>query len=95
MHSSNVPIIIQVTEEDIQLGKPGNSTLCPIARAIKRTTHCSTASWGYITGTARFPNDEFRIYQAKEYLEVSRFVIDFDSHEPVEPFSLTLSWYKE
>lgn len=80
---------IAVTQEDIDNGLHENSSSCPVALAISTTLNkkvCVQANSGHIhekespIGTQLFLLPE----------RVEKFIVSFDAHLYVEPFSFTL-----
>lgn len=76
---------IKITQEDINKGRPGSPTACPIAQGLKRmgfrrpqvcnSVHCS--GWG--TLWVDLP------------LKALKFVGDFDNVKRVKPFEFELN----
>lgn len=84
MKSNNAPdeLAITVLEEDILQGKPKECSHCPIARAIERQTgqEAHVGLTNFVLGSL----DRVRYDMPRE---ASTFIVRFDAHEPVEPFS--------
>lgn len=79
---------IQVTQDDIDLGEPGNCDRCPGALALN---HQLGGQWSVFDDLLwRFtddgPCDEFEIPR-----ELRDFADDFDNLRPVSPFSFDLN----
>lgn len=78
---------IDVTADDIRLGKRCVATLCPVARAIRRAMKCRWRRW--VVRIDKIEDNE----GANEYLtplKVVAFIRRFDNKKPVEPFSFEL-----
>lgn len=73
-------IEIEVTQQDIDRGKPGDFTACAIARAIRRQTHrravCVGPEYAYAGGVDYVPVASRRW---------QRFIYVFDNGRPVKP----------
>ena len=77
-------IVAEVTQEDIDKAEHGNCRKCPIALAINRAMGGLVnvaVSWEriWITGRSEYPRGR-----------VLQFIIGFDSHRPVHPFTFEL-----
>lgn len=77
---------IDVTSQDIALGKPGDGEICPIARAIDR----ATGDLAIVLNTVV----HYYSVKGRRVLKLPhsarRFVSRFDNSEPVKPFSFEL-----
>ncbi len=91
-------LILEITQEDIDKGKAGNCSLCPIALALMRKFNLdpSEDSLDYarvgLTMASIFPvmDRERKPQYFNMPDEASEFIKDFDSKLPVKPFSFTL-----
>lgn len=92
---------IEVTAEDIRLGKRGECGSCPVARATKRAL---TAASGLATlsvaafpstievSDVRDPDEDFMgLGWFDPPLKASKFIWNFDAGKPVKPFSFYLN----
>lgn len=79
---------IRVLKEDIRHGKLRDSCLCPVALAVERELKRASISvdYGYIT--ADYGNKTVVIYKTPEI--VHRFMVSYDHHRFVAPFSFEL-----
>lgn len=80
-------MVIEVTEEDILLGKREDCYKCPVARAVERATGepCSVRG-GYITfdeGQLRYP------------ISVGAFTLRFDRGWMVTPFTFEIDYERD
>ncbi|QGJ92042.1 hypothetical protein SEA_KEELAN_78 [Gordonia phage Keelan] len=75
---------VEVTQEDIDLGKPGDPKSCPISRAIQRKRGVVRATTmpgeAYVTRP-----DRWTYYKMPR--KAMQFVLDFDQLKSVEPFT--------
>ena len=78
---------IDVTQDDIASGEPGDAIRCPIARAIRRVTGCLSS-----VGTSHVDLFEAngRAHDFELPAEAYNFVTEFDHELPVAPFSFDL-----
>ena len=74
---------IQVSQNDIFLGRPGSESECPIALAIKRVRPDAHVG---VTGD----KIEFDYISYFTCDEIMHFVNDYDVHIPVEPFEFEM-----
>jgi hypothetical protein len=82
---------ITVTQEDINDGKAGNCTLCPIALAAKRAfPDIFPVVGGYYLVLDSAPGTEDGELVDLPY-EARQFVQSFDFGRPVEPFSFKVT----
>lgn len=92
---------VVVTEDDIEKGKPGISTLCPIALAIKRQIATETGKFPKVFGR----HSEIRTTSAGGWdvitesavnpEEVAAFIDNFDNNKnmnEVKPFEFDLEF---
>ncbi len=85
---------VEVTEEDILLGKQHNCHDCPVARALNRTFGpgaVSTVKTDYIT--VEFPGQGYnRDFDVPTRWEIVDFMRDFDLSGPdeVSPFDFSV-----
>jgi hypothetical protein len=83
-------MLVEVTADDIAIGKRGMPWCCPIARAIKRARGASRVIIGIFKGLA-YEGDTAHRVVLFDIPEVARsFISDFDSGRPVEPFSFEI-----
>lgn len=84
-----MPVLIEVTAEDIAEGVPKDDCECPVARAIKRATglRTSVAELG-ISVNCYYPDS----VEVRTPDEVREFVTRFDAGSGVEPFSFLLDY---
>lgn len=83
--------VIEVTQEDINNGKRGNCRKCPVALA------CMRSMPGFVVDVS---TREIFIQHTSEHIvksvpmsyTVRDFVVNFDSHGYVEPFSFVLEF---
>lgn len=76
---------VTVTAEDIAKGKPGSTSACAIARAIRRLPGWRRAEVDPIAAYSCAKGD-----RVMELPRVARdFIRHFDRNVPVEPFSFT------
>ncbi len=77
---------IEVTEDDIRNGKSYDCMTCPIAlalsRAFKESLHVRA------TPFSLFVDNPPRIFNPPQ--SVVAFMVDFDMHHPVQPFTFEL-----
>lgn len=74
---------VKVTQEDIDRGRPGVSSSCPIALALERETH---SVWLVSNYTAeQFKGGRFRLPQS-----AVDFVRQFDKHHDAVPFEFEM-----
>lgn len=85
-------VTINVTQEDIDHGEKGNCSRCPVALAASRVLYHPTI-WPCGIWFGR-PCSMNRC-SVPTPPEVTKFVSDFDSDRPVEPFSFTLTCIPE
>lgn len=81
-------MIITVTQEDIDHGKRGSPTNCPVGHALHRKYRRSYANIYRITVFDRIDR-EHRFRCSKELTKVME---EFDDGEGMEPFSFDLNW---
>jgi hypothetical protein len=84
-------ITIEVTQEDIDKGEPGEACRCPIARAVSRLTPPGTLV--VVDGKGiEFQDLETEVGFAGALLPYAAeiFAVRFDRCEPVSPFSFAL-----
>jgi hypothetical protein len=75
---------IRVTKLDIARGVPGNTTSCPIARAIRRTTRRIPIVSGFFFSIPGIFRDRAMPQAARD------FIHDFDTGRSVQPLTLNL-----
>lgn len=75
---------IDVTQDDINNGRPRTSQHCPIARAIKRQLNCSNIAVG--PTEIEIGSDSYKTPD-----EAYFFIRLFDRHFNVKPFSFELN----
>lgn len=76
---------IEVTEQDIKDGKPGQCVYCPIAIALKRETGWIWSVMYYSADTLLGP-----FHRAIMPPAAQSWIEDFDNNESVYPFSFDL-----
>lgn len=84
-------IELSITQEDINLGKPGECSKCPVALALKRAVPIATFL-EVDTRTIYFhepPNLRWFAYTPGT---VDAFIQTFDNRKPVAPFQVTLEF---
>lgn len=77
-------MVINVTQEDIEMGSPSLCYNCPIAWAAKRAIAGSFAAVDGIKMVIESEEKRTRYWLPEE---ARKFVDDFDSGRPVKPFS--------
>jgi hypothetical protein len=82
---------ITVTQEDINDGKGGNCTLCPIALAAKRTFPdiCPVVGAYFLVLDSAPGEEDGELIPLPG--DAQQFVEDFDFGRPVEPFSFKVT----
>lgn len=82
---------VDVTQDDIDMGKARRCYDCPIALAINRTI---PGAYAFVTTPAKLLTltvDGSRVaVKVERWQSVNKFIRDFDNGLPVSPFSLTL-----
>lgn len=81
-------IVVNVTAEDIAEGVPGTCDLCPIALAVKRATGAVDVSV-YETDVEIDDGESYRIFDVPGL--ASRFIVDFDKGNEVNPITFTFN----
>jgi hypothetical protein len=96
-HSGHImKIKLEVTQNDIDKGIPGNGYCCPIAISLSR--HLNQNDLGvdpFVTDQSiSYMNADTDCLSFTDYLPklVQRFVKDFDSKREVEPFTTELEF---
>ena len=79
---------IEVTQDDINNGKPHTCSSCPVALAISRTTNYKAEVGLYII--TLFNSKGFSYRSIKIPADIRQFIKAFDSYMPVSPFSFEL-----
>lgn len=82
-------LVIEVTADDIRLGKPHDACLCPIARAIARLLGADDVAVGLNDMCATFLPGDLALTERDLPVEAARFIADFDDGRPVAPFTFT------
>jgi hypothetical protein len=83
-------LVVEVTEEDIILGKRKRSCECPISKALKRSTGFD---WGVGINTALYFGPEFSKNSFIELPKEARdFISKFDQEKPVKPFKFEIEY---
>lgn len=80
-------LTVNVTEECIRTGIPGDCQNCPIANAIMESGFEAVVGDDTIGVQVRHGQSE--VYVATPF-PAARFIADFDAGSPVEPFSFEL-----
>ena len=78
-------IDVNVTQEDIDLGKPLDSDLCPIANALSRKINKP-----FGIGTCEIFVDSDKLSQLPLPINAINFIDKFDTGLKPEPFTFTL-----
>jgi hypothetical protein len=78
---------IEVTAEDIRAGSAGDPWLCPVARALRRTTG---RGWLVDDDTLDRLRDNAHLGSVPCPPEVADFVLAFDRGDAVAPFAFDL-----
>jgi hypothetical protein len=78
---------IDVTQDEIDEGQPGNPFTCPIALAINRRFPCAYAE---VCSTSIDFDLDGVCHRFNVSREVRHFISDFDEREPVRPFTFVL-----
>jgi hypothetical protein len=84
-------VVVEVTAEDIAKGEKGSCERCPIALALARAADMDRVHahldclWGWPAG-----DPDANSIVASTPIEASNFIDDFDSGEPVNPFTFTV-----
>ena len=83
-------ITVRVEQRHIDEGVPNEPGMCPVALAIKGQPGCRRVLVGHCGGHVYFEN--FRP-PASFHLpkKVSKFILDFDEGEDVEPFEFKMN----
>lgn len=86
---------VTVTEDDIALGIPGNSRLCPVASALKRQFSLNRfADVGVGLGLCSFVCETSTGFLAQKTYVLSEsaqiFISDFDRRRPVQPITFMM-----
>lgn len=87
-------MLIEVTAEDIRLGKRDHCYLCPIARAIARELKVPL-SRQYVEVTEKnvfLTTSEVILKKAKLSKRAEKFVKDFDNKKTPHPFKFKLEF---
>lgn len=86
-------MLVRVKQKHIKLGQAENAYHCPIALALREKTGLN---WGisYQTGASCFDTDR-RFQQVSLSRSVRRFMISFDNHQLVKPFTFIFNWSKD
>lgn len=79
-------IKIEVTQEDIEKGKPRKSSHCPIARAIKQQCRNGTSVQVSEDGISIEHNSRYGYASDHPPTRAVRFIERFDRGRPVKPF---------
>lgn len=83
-------LTVEVTEDDIKKGVPGEADACAIVRAVRRATGRRVVN---IDGeSVEIMKDDFYMALPKK---AKQFVLDFDDGKDVEPFSFVLKGYEK
>lgn len=83
---------IDVTAEDIANGVPRSCDSCPVALAISRVAGKGVINVG--TTSFRFYTDHYPLTIGGSFPEkVSKFILRFDGHKKVQPFSFELEMH--
>lgn len=82
-------VTISVTQEDIEKGLRYQSFKCPIARAMQREFGCSVSAGSF--GLIAFPGGDKDDWGSPLPASAFDFMLDFDMHIPVAPFSFSIS----
>ena len=94
---------IEVTERDIRLGTPEDSTYCPIARSVKRKLELRGTKAKRLmvaNGAVEFEKAENDDWWNKDTplatlpAAAVKFMSDFDNKRPVKPFSFFAIFHK-
>jgi hypothetical protein len=83
-------LTVEVTAEDIRLGKPSSNCKCAVALALNRIPGVSSAhvEFGGATVTYTLAGVTYDLaFNLPE--QASDFITAFDQEEPVEPFTFT------
>lgn len=81
-------ITLDITEEDIALGRRADATCCPIARALKRQLNVSDVEVGCRTAFVRTNESESGRYSLP--VRARTFIERFDTWGRGEPQTITL-----
>ncbi len=76
---------IEVTEEDIDLGEPGDSRQCAVARAACRAYKLPLGQVGVGWSTLNFDSGVFLVMPTN----LAQKINDLDDRKPVAPFKFT------
>lgn len=79
-------MVVNVTQEDIDNGKPRHICGCPVALAVKRMA----LDPGSVYVSGRYTNIDG--HQHVNSRKTSKFVNDFDSGNPVKPFEFEIEF---
>ena len=81
---------IEVTQEDIEKGRPASFFWCPVARAVRRATgYPAKATYGRVSVQLSPGPMKPKLFCSTP-LMVDLFIGQFDLEEPVEPFAFDL-----
>jgi hypothetical protein len=85
-------VIFDVTQDDIDQGRPRDCYNCPVARSVVRTLGLGPAADEWTVGSwviAGWLRDR-QVVSVPAPIRVCRFIDEFDRGQPVEPFSFEL-----
>lgn len=88
-------LIIQVTQEDIDKGIPGDECNCPIALALKRDPQIDPDTVCVDEGTVEYFSQGGDKFRGFAYYDMRRFITRFDKRESVEPEDFIIDVSKE
>lgn len=90
---------IEVTQQDINDGVPGQACSCPVAKAISRELGIKIPQDVIVGPDALsvwlrvdYWNNNYKQYETVLPHKVRKFIKHFDESKPVEPFHFTLKW---
>ena len=102
MSNSILPLVVNVTLEDLELGEQKNCSRCPVVRAIRRAIDASplgilefNVSVNYQTWSIAFwicgeGSNRIIDWRGNTPTIIAGFMEAFDKNQPVQPFAMQL-----
>jgi len=82
-------LVIEITQQDILLGRRNEASCCPIARALTRLGYKSVNVWGTYLSLLDPETDDVLFLDLPKPVQI--FIKNFDKDRSVEPCTLTLT----